>query len=119
MATVNKNFKVKNGLNVAGTATFASDIVIGTAPISFDTQSGRLKVQIDGQWVSLAHVSDITDNSGQISFMDIGLAIDYNGQPVYTVQANGVVTTATKFVDGGSPETTSFDITFDSSTINL
>jgi hypothetical protein len=113
----NKNFKVKNGLDVSGIATFSSDIVLGSAPISFDTQTGRLKVQIDGTWVNLAYSTDVVDTSGQISFMDIGLAIDYDGQPVYTVQANGVVTTATKFADGGTPDTTNFQITFDSSTV--
>ncbi len=117
MATVDKNFRVKNGLNVAGTATFASDIVIGTAPISFDTQTGRLKIQIDGVWSPIAFTSDISSGA-DISFMDIGLAIDYNGQPVYTVQANGVVTTATKFADGGSPTTEQFDLSFDSSIIS-
>jgi hypothetical protein len=49
--------------------------------------------------------------------MDIGLAIDYDGQPVYTVQANGVVTTATKFADGGTPSTDEASMTFDSGTI--
>ena len=117
MSTTDKDFKVKNGLNVAGTATFDSNIVVGTAPISFDTQTGRLQIQINGNWVSLAHIADIPDPLTTLSFMDIGLAIDYNGLPVYTVQANGVVTTATKFANGGSPETTQFDITFDSSTI--
>jgi len=117
MATVNKNFRVKNGLNVAGTATFDSNIVLGTAPIAFDETTGRLKVQINGTWVSLAHTTDVVDTSGAISFMDIGLAVDYDGNPVYTVQANGVVTTATKFADGGTPSTTSYDLAFDSSTI--
>ena len=116
MSTTDKDFKVKNGLNVAGTAT-VSDMVLGTAPIAFDVETGRLKIQIDGSWVSIAHTSDIQSTAGDISFMDIGLAIDYNGLPVYTVQANGVVTTATKFAEGGSPSTTSFDLTFDSSTI--
>jgi hypothetical protein len=114
--TTNKNFKVKNGLDVAGTAT-VSDMVVGTAPIAFDSETGRLKIQINGSWVSVAHTADIPDTAGDISFMDIGLAIDYNGLPVYTVQANGVVTTATKFAQGGTPSTTSFDLTFDSSTI--
>jgi len=117
MATVNKNFRVKNGLNVAGTATFDSNIVLGTAPIAFDEQTGRLKVQINGTWVSLAHTTDIVDTSGAISFMDIGLAMDYDGNPIYTVFANGVVSTATKMADGGDPSTTSFEMTFDSSTI--
>lgn len=118
MATENKNFKVKNGLDVAGTATFGSDIVLGTAPIAFDTETGRLKIQIDGTWSPIAFTSDITTGAGDISFMDIGLAIDYDGQPVYTVQANGVVTTATKFADGGAPNTTEFDLSFDSSVIS-
>jgi hypothetical protein len=118
MATIDKNFKVKNGLNVAGTATFSSDMVLGTAPIAFDSETGGLKVQIDGTWLPLAYTTDVADTSGQISFMDIGLAIDYDGNPVYTVQANGVVTTATKFADGGTPETTSFDLSFDSNTIS-
>ena len=111
-----KNFKVKNGLDVAGTAT-VSNMILGTAPIAFDTETGRLKVQIDGSWSSIAFTTDVQDTSGQISFMDIGLAIDYNGLPVYTVQANGVVTTATKFADGGTPSTTAFDLSFDSSII--
>lgn len=114
--TTNKDFKVKNGLVVAGTAT-VSDMVVGTAPIAFDSETGRLKIQINGAWVSIAHTADIQEQSGGISFMDIGLAIDYNGLPIYTVQANGVVTTATKFAVGGTPSTTSFDLTFDSSTI--
>lgn len=114
---MDKNFKVKNGLNVAGTATFESDVVIGQAPISFDTQTKRLKVQIDGTWVSLAHTADIPDPSNQIGFMDIGLAIDYNGLPVYTVQANGVNTTSYKFANGGTPSNTQFDIVFDSGNI--
>lgn len=47
--------------------------------------------------------------------MDIGLAIDYNGQPTYIVQANGVTPSGTsKFVNGGSPSDTSFSMTFDS-----
>ena len=118
MSTTNKNFKVKNGLNVAGTATFDSDIVVGTAPISFDTQTNRLKIQVNGDWVTLAHTTDIPDTSNDLSFMDIGLSIDYNGQPTYIVQANGVNPSGTsKFVDGGTPSTDSTAFTFDSGTL--
>jgi hypothetical protein len=113
MSTTDKNFKVKNGLDVAGAATFGSDVILGTAPIAFDTETGRLKIQINGSWTDLAFTSDI-NSSSNISFMDVGLAIDYNGLPIYTVQANGVVTTATKFAEGGSPITPGFDLTFDS-----
>ena len=117
MSTTDKDFKVKNGLSVAGSATFQSDVILGTTPISFDTQSGRLQIQINGSWVPVAFTADIPDTSTELTFMDVGLAIDYNGQPVYTIQGNGVVTTATKYVDGGTPTTTNFGITFDSSTI--
>jgi hypothetical protein len=53
----------------------------------------------------------------EIGFMDVGLAIDYNGLPIYTVQANGVSTTATKFADGGNPSTSTYGLTFDSGVI--
>ena len=46
--------------------------------------------------------------------MDVGLAIDYNGQPTYIIQANGVTPSGTsKFVDGGDPSTAQFGMTFD------
>lgn len=61
----------------------------------------------------MADIPDIPE----ITFMDIGLAIDYDGEPVYTVQANGVNTTATKFADGGTPSSTSFAMTFDSGSV--
>jgi hypothetical protein len=115
MATNDKNFKVKNGLDVAGTATFGTDIVLGTAPISFDTQTNRLQVQIDGTWQPIALYSEIPNEALMLSFMDVGLAIDYNGQPTYIIQANGVTPTGTsKFVSGGDPSTTEFGMTFDS-----
>jgi sulfur carrier protein ThiS len=120
MATVDKNFKVKNGLNVAGTATFGSNVVLGSTPLRFDTATNKLQLQINGTWVPIALSSEIPDLSNQVSFMDIGLAIDYNGQPIYTLQANGVTPEATsKFVDGGSPSSTDSDVSmvFDSGVI--
>jgi hypothetical protein len=100
MSTTDKNFKVKNGLNVAGTATFESDIVLGTTPIAFDSQTGRLKIQINDVWMPIAFRDDILN----IGFMDLNLAIDYNGQPIYTVQSNGVTAPIdSKLVDAGSP----------------
>jgi len=121
MATDNKNFKVKNGLNVAGTATFGSNVVLGTTPLRFDTATNKLQLQINGTWVPIALNSEIPDLASQISFMDIGLAIDYNGEPIYTVQANGVNPAGTsKFVDGGSPSSTDADVSmiFDSGVIS-
>jgi hypothetical protein len=115
MATVNKNFRVKNGLNVAGDATFDSNIVLGTAPIAFDATTKRLQVQIDGIWQPIALYSEIPNEATMLSFMDVGLAIDYNGQPTYIIQANGVTPSGTsKYVSGGDASTTEFGMTFDS-----
>jgi hypothetical protein len=114
MATTDKNFRVKNGLNVAGNATFDSNVVLGDTPLRFDTTTNKLQIQLNGTWSPIAFVSDIPDMATEIGFMDIGLAIDYNGLPIYTVQANGVNTTATKFADGGTPDTLLYGLTFDS-----
>ena len=115
MATDNKNFKVKNGLNVAGAATFDSSVILGGTPLRFDTVTNKLQIQLNGTWQPIAFTSEIPDATQDISFMDIGLAIDYNGQPTYIVQANGVTPSGTsKFVNGGSPSDTSFSMTFDS-----
>ena len=117
MATTDRNFKVKNGINVAGDATFDSNVVLGSTPLRFDTTTNKLQIQLNGTWSPIAFVADIPDNTTEIGFMDVGLAIDYNGLPVYTVQANGVSTTATKFADGGTPNTSLYGITFDSGVI--
>jgi hypothetical protein len=114
MSTTDKNFKVKNGLNVGGTATFDTDIVLGSTPLRFDVTTNKLQIQLNGTWSPIAFISDIPDMTSEIGFMDIGLAIDYNGLPIYTVQANGVNTTATKFADGGNPNTSLYGMTFDS-----
>ena len=122
MATVNKNFKVKNGLNVAGAATFdaavnVENLVINSTPLAFDSTTGRLKIQIGGIWKEIALLVDAQEDPTALTFMDIGLAIDYDGKPVYSVFANGVNTTATKFADGGVYTTDTFSYTFDSGTI--
>lgn len=115
--TTDKNFKVKNGLDVAGTAT-VSDIVIGSAPIAFDTETGRLKIQVNGSWSPVAFVGDIPNTTDTLTFMDIGLSIDYNGQPTYIIQANGVTPSGTsKFLDGSNVNISAWDFVFDSGVI--
>jgi hypothetical protein len=115
--TTDKDFKVKNGLSVAGTATFGSNVVLGTTPIAFDINTNRLQLFIDNAWKSIATLDDI-QSSGSLNFMDIGLAIDYNGLPVYIVQGNGVTPSGdSKFLDGGNPLTTTTDYIFDSGVI--
>ena len=111
MSTADKSFKVKNGLNVAGTATFGSTVVLGETPLRFDTATNKLQLQINGTWVPIALNSEIPT----LSFMDIGLSIDYNGQPTYIVQANGVTITGdSTFVSGGEPSDNSPSMVFDS-----
>lgn len=115
MSTTNKNFKVKNGLNVAGTATFDSNIILGETPLRFDAATNKLQIQLNGTWAPIAFTSDIPDLANTINFMDIGLAIDYDGTPTYIVQGNGVSPSGTsKFADGGSPSTTTWEMYFDS-----
>ena len=118
MATVDKNFRVKNGLNVAGNATFESNVILGSTPLRFDTATNKLQIELNGTWTPIAFNSDIADTSEDVTFMDIGLAIDYTGDPIYTVQANGVSTEADiKTMNGGSPTTTIFAMVFDSGSI--
>jgi len=50
MATTDKNFKVKNGLNVAGNATFDSSVILGSTPLRFDTATNKLQIQLNGTW---------------------------------------------------------------------
>lgn len=123
MAIVNKNFKVKNGLNVAGPATFdaavnVDNLVLNSTPLAFDSSTGRLKIQINGAWKEIALLTDAAEDLSVLTFMDIGLAMDYNGQPIYTVYANGINTTATKFADGGYYSTEVYSMSFDSGTIS-
>jgi hypothetical protein len=122
MATVDKNFKVKNGLNVAGAATFdaavnVENLVLNSTPLAFDSSTGRLKIQIGGVWKEIALLTDATEDATALTFMDIGLALDYDGAPIYSLYANGVNTTATKFASGGDQATDTFSYTFDSGTI--
>jgi len=118
MSTTEKDFKLKNGLDVGGNATLGGNLILGNAPIAYDAVHNRLQVQINGSWVSFAFTTDIPDASTDITFMDIGLAIDYNGEPTYIVQCNGVTPSSTsKFLDGGNPSTTSAEWLFDSGVI--
>jgi hypothetical protein len=114
MATTDKDFKVKNGLRVSGNAIFGSEVVLGSTPLAFDTTTKRLKVLVDNEWVQIANLED----ADVLTFEDIGVAIDYDGSATYIIQANGVSPSSlSKFVDGGSPETTTVRYIFDAGVI--
>lgn len=115
MATNNKNFKVKNGLNVNGTATFNSDFILNGTQLAFDTNTNRLKVYVNNEWLEVALLSDTEG----LSFEDIAVSVDYDGNATYIVQGNGVTPSGTsKFVDGGTPTSTTFRYIFDSGVIS-
>lgn len=106
MATNNKDFKVKNNLVVQ-----SGQVTLGSVPLRYNSDSSKLQIQVNNQWI------DISD-SNDLGFNDIGLAVDYNGLPIYSVGGNGVITEATKMADGGSPTSSSFALTFDSGVIS-
>ena len=114
MSVSNKDFKIKNGINVTGPAVFASDVIIGDVPIAFDATTNRLKIQVDGIWSEIALLSD----AETLSFEDINVSIDYDGTATYIVQANGVTPSGdSKFADGGTPTSTQFRYIFDSGSL--
>jgi hypothetical protein len=114
MTTNNKDFKVKNGLQVAGSAVFGSNLVLGSTPVAFDTATNRLKIQVNNEWVQIATLED----ADVLTFEDIGVAVDYDGSATYIVQGNGVTPSElSKFVDSGSPETTTVRYIFDAGVI--
>jgi len=106
VATTHRDFKVKNNLVVQ-----SGNITLGSVPLAFNSENNKLRIQVNGQWI------DISD-SNDMGFNDIGLAIDYNGLPIYSVGETGIITEATKFADGGSPSSSSFALTFDSGVIS-
>lgn len=63
MSTLDKNFKVKNGLDVAGDATVGTQIILNSVPIAFDSISKRLKIFIDNQWELIPVAADLFDIS--------------------------------------------------------
>lgn len=114
MPTNNKDFKVKNGLVVNGTATFNDQLVLDNVGMRFNSETNRLELNINNQWNQIALLSD----ADTLSFEDIALSIDYNGNPTYIVQGNGVVISdSSKYADGGNPSSQQFRYTFDAGEI--
>lgn len=114
MATTTKDFKVNDGLTVEGTAHINQNLILGETPISFNTATNRLQIYVNDAWEQVAMLSD----ADILSFEDIGISVDYNGQAVFIVQGNGVTAYGSlKFIDGGTPGSTSWMYAFDSGVI--
>lgn len=140
MATVEKDFKVKNGLIVNSGGTFGGTVVVSdptesthaatkayvdslsvytgtTAPESpfdgqqwFDTDLERLKVYFDGSWFVMASYSDAQNIPQHIHDTSIG----GSGLIVsYFTEGGGSNDTPINALDGGGPETTEWQLVLD------
>jgi hypothetical protein len=56
----NKDFNVEHGLDVNGPATLGSTMVINSTPISIDSQTNRIKANVNNTWLEFALMSDIS-----------------------------------------------------------
>ena len=144
MATVNKDFKVKHGLQVAGNAIFDGNIeaaaptadnhvvtkayadtlgpvVSSTAPSTpsngnlwVDTTVSRLKLYYGGTWLTLATAEEALDIPDHTHDM----TIDGDGQ-IETVFYNSGDYNDPQIatIDGGSPSSTTWDVILDGGTV--
>lgn len=144
MATVNKDFKVKHGLRVAGDAIFGGNIeaadptadnhvvtkayadtlgpvVSSTAPSSpsngnlwVDTTISRLKLYYGGAWLTLATAEEALDIPDHTHDM----TIDGDGQ-IETVlyNAGDYDDPQIATIDGGGPSSVTWDVILDGGTV--
>ena len=140
MATVEKDFKVKNGLLVSNGGSFGGTVVVSdptesthaatkayvdsmattagaTAPSSpingtqwFDSSISRLKVYFDGSWYVMASYEDAVNIPQHIHDTSIG----GSGLIVsYFTEGGGSNDTPINALDGGGPETTEWQLVLD------
>lgn len=140
MATVDKDFKVKNGLSVVNGGSFGGTVVVAdptesthaatkayvdslavsvgsTAPSSpvngsqwFDTSLNRLKIYYDGAWYVMASYEDAVNIPQHIHDTSIG----GSGLIVsYFLEGGGSNDAPINALDGGGPETTEWQLVLD------
>ena len=140
MATVDKDFKVKNGLAVTAGGSFGGTVVVAdptesthaatkayvdslsvytgsTAPDSpfngqqwFDTDLERLKIYFSGSWFVMASYNDAQSIPQHIHDTSIG----GSGLIVsYFTEGGGSNDTPINALDGGGPETTEWQLVLD------
>jgi hypothetical protein len=143
VATVNKDFKVKHGLNVALGGTFGQAVTVGTptenthattksyvdslagsagvtvsetAPESpsngnlwFDTVTEHIHVYYDGEWLSIATLSDAETLQDHIH----DTSIEGSGLIVGTFVDGGFYNEVGRLITGGFYNTSDFSETFD------
>jgi hypothetical protein len=142
LATVDKDFRVKNGLQVANGGSFGGAVTVGTptdadhavtksyvdslignTPVGstppsspsngdmwFDTLTQRLNVYYASTWITIAAIDDTLNLPQHIH----DTSIDGNGLIVTTFREGGSFNSPQSApVDGGGPETTSWDLVLD------
>ena len=144
MATVDKDFKVKNGLVVTNGGTFGDAVTVGaptlaehattkeyvdarsmavgtTAPSSptngtqwLDTLTNRVNFYYEGSWYTQATIDDTLNLPQHIH----DTAIDGTGFIVSTFREGGSFNSPQgTAVDGGGPSTTTFALTLDGGSV--
>jgi hypothetical protein len=144
MATVEKDFKVKNGLVVTNGGTFGDAVTVGaptlaehattkeyvdsrsmavgtTAPSSptngtqwLDTLTNRVNFYYEGSWYTQATIDDTLNLPQHIH----DTAIDGTGFIVSTFREGGSFNSPQgTAVDGGGPSTTTFALTLDGGSV--
>lgn len=144
MATVDKDFKVKNGLVVTNGGTFGDAVTVGaptlaehattkeyvdsrsmsvgtTPPSSptngtqwLDTLTNRVNVYYEGSWYTQATIDDTLNLPQHIH----DTAIDGTGFIVSTFREGGSFNSPQgTAVDGGGPSTTTFALTLDGGSV--
>lgn len=141
MTTMEKDFKVKNGLQVTSGGTFGGAVTVGaptdashaatksyvdalsvhvgdTAPSSpvngsqwFDTTLTRVKVYYNGDWYLMASYQDVINIPQHIHDTSIG----GSGLivSVFTEGGATAVEPSVNSIDAGGPETTTWDLVLD------
>jgi hypothetical protein len=141
MATVSKDFKVKNGLAVAAGGSFGGTVVVAnptdsthaatkayvdslsvytgsTAPLApfngqqwFDTELTRVKVYYNGDWYLMASYEDVLNIPQHIHDTSIG----GSGLivSVFTDAGATAVEPSINGIDAGGPGTTTWDLVLD------
>jgi hypothetical protein len=75
MSTNDKDFVVKNGLIVNGTATLSSGMTINNTPISINSETNRIQAYVNNSWVQMALLTDIVP----ADFSTMNINIEYDG----------------------------------------
>lgn len=76
MTVINKEFYLKGNLDVAGNATFKSNVILNEIPIKFDNASNKMQIFVNEAWLDIAMLSDLNTQVSYSALPDVS----YNGE---------------------------------------